>query len=73
MRICVDAQVQHSHQVVFEDLDFDGNLDLIMSEAGLDVAPWTGGDIVLALNNANGYENIEIKLKKVGAKIRRIH
>ena len=48
-------KVQHSHQVVFEDLDLDGNLDLIMSEAGLDVPPWTGGDIVHhGLNDANG-------------------
>ena len=31
-----------------------------MSEAGLDEPPWTGGDIVIAINEKNGYKNITI-------------
>ena len=64
----VVPQAQQAHQVVFEDLDLDGDLDLIMSEAGLDVPPWTGGDIVVSINNANGYENIIMPSELSGAR-----
>ena len=64
----VVPQAQQAHQVVFEDLDLDGDLDLIMSEAGLDVPPWTGGDIIMSINDTNGYKNITMPSELSGAR-----
>ena len=47
-------ELRHSPHTYFADLDQDGRDDLIFTEAGLDVPPWTGSRIVVALRTADG-------------------
>ena len=53
-------EIRVSSHVIFEDLDLDGDLDFVMSEAGMDEPPWTGGDIIIAINEEVGYKNVAI-------------
>ena len=47
-------KVKHSPQTYSADLDQDGRNDLILAEAGLDIPPWTGSRIVVALMTTDG-------------------
>jgi hypothetical protein len=49
--------VKHSAFIFYEDINSDGKKDIIASEAGLDVPPWTGSKIGVALANTSGTFN----------------
>jgi hypothetical protein len=44
----------NSPMVLFPDVDGDGLPDIVLSDAGLDVPPFTGRRLGVALNNGNG-------------------
>jgi hypothetical protein len=50
--------VMHSPYIHYVDINGDGKKDIIASEAGLDVEPWTGSRIGVALNNGNTFTDI---------------
>jgi hypothetical protein len=47
-------QLKHSPYTYFHDIDGGGRDDIVFAEAGLDVEPWTGSRIVVALDSGNG-------------------
>ncbi len=52
-------ETQHPNQMFTVDLDGDGRQDLVVGNAGLDHAPWTGGPVAVALNLGGGrYRNV---------------
>lgn len=50
--------VMHSPYIHYVDINGDGKKDIIASEAGLDVEPWTGSRIGVALSNGNTFTDI---------------
>jgi len=50
--------VLHSPSTHFEDIDGDGDKDLVAAEAGLDVPPWTGSKIAVARRDGGTFTNI---------------
>jgi hypothetical protein len=44
--------------IIFEDIDGDGDKDLILAEAGMDKAPWTGTAIEVAINQDGKFERV---------------
>ncbi len=50
--------VMHSPFILYEDINGDGKKDIIAAEAGLDVPPWTGSKIGVALSNGSTFQNV---------------
>lgn len=49
---------QATRQFAFIDIDGDGDLDILAGDVGWDRDPWTGGGIIVAVNNAGFYDVI---------------
>ena len=49
--------------IIFEDLDGDGDKDLILAEAGMDLPPWTGTAIEVAINQDGKFERVTEKFE----------
>ena len=49
--------------IIFEDLDEDGDKDLILAETGMDKAPWTGTAIEVAINQDGKFERVTEKFE----------
>ena len=49
--------------MIFEDLDGDGDKDLILAEAGMDLPPWTGTAIEVAINQDGKFERVTEKFE----------
>lgn len=56
-------RLKHSPYIYFPDIDGDRRADIVCAEAGLDVEPWTGSRIVVALDSGNGtYRDVSDKI-----------
>ena len=54
--------VMHSPYIHYVDINGDGKKDIVASEAGLDVEPWHGSRIGVALANGNTFTDISNSL-----------